>query len=182
MKNIGFVVVLLFIQSCLLAQVPEGLSKKSKIYLVRHAEKKTGSDPVLTEDGNKRAGALLQVLKDKKLHHIYVTQFKRTQMTGDSLRLQSGVDTIQYKADTTGDDLYNKILAHDEAGKTFLIIGHSNTVPKLIKKLGVKDFDARDIPDNEFDNLYLITYKKGKAVVKKMKYGATSAASATMQQ
>ncbi|MGG9960993.1 SixA phosphatase family protein [Ferruginibacter sp. SUN106] len=182
MKNLLITGLLLFIQVFLFAQVPEGLSKKNKIYLVRHAEKKSGSDPVLTEEGNTRAGALLQVLKGKKIHHIYVTQFKRTQMTGDSLRLQMGIDTIQYKADTTGQDLYKMILANNEAGKSLLIIGHSNTVPKLIKKLGVINFDAKDIPDNEFDNLYLITYKKGKAVVKKMKYGAASAASATMKQ
>jgi phosphohistidine phosphatase SixA len=182
MKNVATVVLLLFIQHSLFAQVPEGLSKKSTIYLVRHAEKKSGSDPVLTDDGNARAGALLQLLKDKKIHHIYVTQFKRTQMTGDSLRLQMGIDTIQYKADTTGEDLYNKIITHNEPGKALLIIGHSNTVPKLVKKLGVVDFDAKDIPDNEFDNLYIITYKKGKAVVKKMKYGASSAASAMMKQ
>jgi phosphohistidine phosphatase SixA len=173
---------LLFAVNCMVfGQMPEGLSSKTKIYLVRHAEKQPGNDPALTEDGNKRAGALVKVLKNKKLQHIYVTQFKRTQMTGDSLRIQLGIDTVQYKADTTGEDVYRKILANNEAGKTILIIGHSNTVPKIIKKLGVRDLTPVTIPDAEFDNLYLITYKKGKAVLKRMKYGTASAASATMQ-
>jgi phosphohistidine phosphatase SixA len=173
---------LLFAVNCMvLGQMPEGLSVKTKIYLVRHAEKQTGNDPALTEEGNKRAGALLQTLKKKKLQHIYATQFKRTQMTGDSLRIQLGIDTVLYKADTTGEDVYRKILANNDAGKTILIIGHSNTVPKIIKKLGVTNFVPAVIPDAEFDNLYLITYKKGKAVLKRMKYGAASAVSATMQ-
>jgi broad specificity phosphatase PhoE len=176
------ILFLLFAVKCAVsAQIPEGLSAKTKIYLVRHAEKQAGNDPVLTADGNKRAGALLQMLKGKKLHHIYVTQFKRTQMTGDSLRIQLGIDTVQYKADTTGEDVYRKIISNNESGNTILIIGHSNTIPKIIKKLGVADFEPAMIPDAEFDNLYLITFKKGKAIIKRMKYGAAPTSSAAMQ-
>lgn len=181
MKYCILLVLLASIQFFAVAQIPAGVSSKTAIYLVRHAEKLGGSDPVLTENGNTRAGDLMRYLKGKKIKRIYVTQFRRTQMTGDSLRLQFGIDTTHYKADATGEDLYNKIVANSEFGKTLLIIGHSNTVPKIIKKLGAIDFDDKDIPDNEFDNLYMITYKKGKAVVRKMKYGAASASSATMQ-
>ena len=181
MRHIIALLLFLLTQNLLFAQLPEGFSKRTTIYLVRHAEKQSGNDPLLTENGNKRAGALLQRLKDKHIRHIYVSQFKRTQMTGDSLRIQLGIDTIQYKADTTCEDLLNKIKANNESGKTILIIGHSNTIPKIIKKLGVENFDAGDIPDAVFDNLYLVTYKKEKAVVKLMKYGAPSSSSATMQ-
>lgn len=181
MKVIIVLFLLISAQNIAKAQKPADIDSKIKIYLVRHAEKQTGNDPVLTENGNQRAGALLQTLKGKKIHHIYVTQFKRTQMTGDSLRIQLGVDTVQYKADTTGDDVYKKIIANNEKGKSILIIGHSNTVPRIIKKLGAMDFTPLNIPDNEYDNLYLITYKRGKVMVKKMKYGAASASSAAMQ-
>jgi hypothetical protein len=54
-------------------------------------------------------------------------------------------------------------------------------VPRLIRKLGVTDYPAKDLPDMEFDNLFLITYKKGKAVVKAMKYGEVSGTSAGMR-
>ncbi|MEI9957485.1 MAG: histidine phosphatase family protein [Ferruginibacter sp.] len=50
--------------------------------------KESGKDPVLTKEGNQRAGDLMRTLKDKHIKRIYVTQFKRTQMTGDSLRIQ----------------------------------------------------------------------------------------------
>jgi phosphohistidine phosphatase SixA len=173
--------LLISAQNIVKAQKPASFSNKTKIYLVRHAEKQSGNDPVLTENGNKRSGALLLALKNKGVQHIYVTQFKRTQMTGDSLRIQLGIDTVQYKADTTGEDVLNKILAHNDAGKTILIIGHSNTIPKIIRQLGATDFEPVNIPDAEFDNLYLMTFKKKKAAVKKMKYGEASASSAGMQ-
>jgi hypothetical protein len=43
------------------------------------------------------------------------------------------------------------------------------------------NFATADIPDGEFDNLYLVRYKKKKAIVKKMKYGSASGGSAVMQ-
>ena len=81
----------------------------------------------------------------------------------------------------TGEDVYNKIIAKADAGKTILIIGHSNTILRIIKKFGISNYLPADIPDTEFDNLYLITYKRKKAVIKAMKYGAASSASPAMK-
>lgn len=140
------------------------------IYIVRHAEKGTGKDPELTDAGKQRAGDLMRALKDKHIQAIYVTQFKRTQMTGDSLRLQMGIDTVHYAADTLCNDLLGKIQArHDER---ILIIGHSNTIAYIIHKLGGASILIKDIPETEFNNLFLLTLKKGKAKLKAMKYGS----------
>lgn len=155
---------------------------KTKIYLVRHAEKETGKDPVLTPAGRQRAGDLLRTLKHKNITHIYSTPYKRTQMTGDSLRIQLGIDTLIYAADTIGTDLINKIKSHNDVGKTILVIGHSNTIPALIRHLGVSDFAIKELNETEFDNLFLITYKKRKPKIKAMKYGAASSTSAAMQK
>ncbi|MBS1509990.1 MAG: histidine phosphatase family protein [Bacteroidetes bacterium] len=163
------------------AQMPAGFNTKTTIYLVRHAEKQTGNDPALTPQGNQRAGALAAFCKDKHLSHVYVTAFRRTQMTADSVRLLLGVDTVHYAADTIGDDLYNKIIAQHDAGKSILVVGHSNTIPYLIKKFGVADYDTKAIPDAEFDHIFIITYKKRKAFLQPLKYGTASGASATMQ-
>ena len=153
----------------------------TKIFIVRHAEKETGKDPVLTPAGNTRAGDLMRTLQNEGIQKIYVSQYRRTQNTGDSLRLQFKIDTVHYAADTICDNLINAIMEHGDFGKTILIIGHSNTLPQIIRKLGVTDYPYGDIPDNEFDNLFMITYKKEKAKLKKMKYGAKSGASAAMQ-
>lgn len=153
----------------------------AKLWLVRHAEKEAGSDPLLTAEGNKRAGDLFRALKDKKIQRIYATQYKRTRNTGDSLRIYSGIEVVQYIADTTGEDLLKKIIEHNDLGTSILIIGHSNTIPKIIQKLGLPDYPRDYIPDAEFDNLFLLEYKKGKASLQKKKYGALSGASAAMQ-
>jgi phosphohistidine phosphatase SixA len=153
----------------------------TKIFIVRHAEKEAGKDPLLTAAGNARAGDLKRTLQNEGIQKIYVSQYRRTQNTGDSLRLQLKIDTVHYAADTLCDNLINAIMEHSDFGKTILIIGHSNTIPQIIRKLGVTDYPYGDIPDNEFDNLFMITYKKEKAKLKKMKYGAKSGASAAMQ-
>lgn len=153
----------------------------TRVFIVRHAEKETGKDPLLTAAGNARAGDLMRALQYEGIRKIYVSQYRRTQNTGDSLRLQLKIDTVHYAADTVCENLINAIIVHSDFGKTILIIGHSNTIPQIIRKFGVTDYPYGDIPDNEFDNLFLITYKKEKAKLKKMKYGAKSGASAAMQ-
>ncbi len=142
-------------------------------YLVRHGEKDTGSNPVLSQSGNARAGDLYRLLKDKKINKIYFTQYRRTMLTGDSLRIYEKTDTVQYKADVTGDDLLKKLSVDAAKKENILVIGHSNTIPAIIRKLGA-EFDLKDIPDNEYDNLYVLSFKNGEAVVKRMKYGKAS--------
>lgn len=155
----------------LFAQAGPGVTK---IYIVRHAEKETGTNPLLTAAGNKRAGDLMRILQNEGIQKIYVSQYRRTQNTADSLRLQLHIDTVHYIADTLCDELVNCIMLHQDFGKTILIIAHSNTIAQIIRKLGVKEYPYGDIPDYEYDNLFLVTYKKEKAKLKKMKFGATT--------
>ena len=149
------------------------------IYLARHAEKEKGDDPQLTNKGKQRAGDLMRTLKNKKIQHVYVTQYRRTQMTSDSIRIQLAIDTVHYLADSTGNDLLEKIKVHNDVGKTILVIGHSNTIPVIIKKLGVKNQPIPGIPDNEFDNLFIVKIKKGQTILSIKKYGVISAKIAT---
>jgi 2,3-bisphosphoglycerate-dependent phosphoglycerate mutase len=180
-----FLLLVFFIPAA--AQIPAGVSAKTNLYFVRHAEKEAGTDPVLTTNGNKRAGDLMRTLKNKNIKRIYVTQFKRTQMTADSMRLQLGIDTVHYNADENGIDLFNKIAAHGDFNKTILIVGHSNTVPDYIKKAGVTNYPQANILDTEFDNLFKVCYTRRfvvgawRAHVKKRKYGEASGVSGAMQ-
>jgi hypothetical protein len=47
--------------------------------------------------------------------------------------------------------------------KTVLIVKYSNTVPDIIRKFGV-NFETKILPDTEYDNLYIISRKKGKVL------------------
>ena len=153
----------------------------TKIFIVRHAEKETGNDPVLTAAGNTRAGDLMRALQNENIQKIYVSRTRRSQNTADSLRLQLKIDTVHYTADTVCDNLINSIIQHSDFGKTILIIAHSNTIPQIIRKLGVVDYPYGNIPDNNHDQLFIVTYKKEKAKLKTMKYGAESGVLAAMQ-
>ena len=143
----------------------------TKIFIVRHAEKEAGNNPVLTAAGNARASDLMRALQNEGIQKIYVSQYRRTQNTADSLRIQLHIDTVHYAADTLCDNLINEIMEHGDFGKTILIIAHSNTIPQIIRKLGVTNYPYGDIPDNEFGKLFMITYKKGKAKVTQEYYG-----------
>ncbi|MEO5890383.1 MAG: histidine phosphatase family protein [Ferruginibacter sp.] len=174
------ILILSAIQLPLIAQ-QVNFGNKATVYLVRHAEKGQGKDPVLTIEGNKRAGDLMRLLKNKKIARIYVTEFKRTQNTGDSLRIQLDIDTVHYAADSSqANVLLDKIKANGDTNRSILIIGHSNTVPHLIRALGLPVFPFGDLPDNEFDNIFVLKFKDGKASVKKTKYGSLSTGAAIL--
>lgn len=168
-SSISFIFCSLFAH----AQV-SGISGERTFYIVRHAEKDTGNDPVLTMAGLKRAGDLYRKLKSKQLDKIYTTKYRRSEMTADSLRIYSDIDTVQYAADTTGIGLQQKMNGQKGRQKNILIIAHSNTIPAIIRALGVTNFGLKEIPENEFDNLYIITQTKKITTVQHKKYGASS--------
>jgi len=142
------------------------------VILVRHAEKNiepNNPDPDLSPAGQARAQELVRVLGGSGINAIYATNFKRTQQTVNPLATQLGVAPNIIDAKGTN-DLVNRIVTANR-GQTVLVAGHSNTVPAIINALGGGSLS--DIPDNEYDNLYVVTiYKFGKAQVVKLKYGS----------
>ncbi|MEO6670523.1 MAG: histidine phosphatase family protein [Ferruginibacter sp.] len=179
-KILLFFVVFFIVKAIAAQQIP--FTKSSKIYIVRHAEKETGDDPGLTEAGKKRSGNLMRTLKDKSIKRIYVTNYRRSGMTADSLRIQIGVDTVHYAVDNTGEDLLKKIQANHDSDNAILIIGHSNTIPRLIAALGILNYPQGDIPDNKFDDLFIIIHEGNEVVrVFSETYGARSGPSASMK-
>ena len=146
-------------------------NNKAIIYLVRHGEKEKGDDPLLTEAGKQRAGDLMRVLNTKNIQRIYVTQYRRTQMTADSLRIKYSIDTVHYLADTTGNNLLEEIKEHNDFGKAILVIGHSNTLSFIMEKLGVAKQAIPVIEDNEFDYLFVVKLTKQGATLTISKYG-----------
>ena len=173
--------VAIFILTPIVQGQPMGINAKT-FYIVRHAEKDTGNNPAISITGKKRAGDLYRILKNKKIDLIFVSKFRRSGMTADSLRIYKNIDTLHYSADATSDLLFKKILSSAGKAKNILIIGHSNTLPSIIKKLGVENYLQKDIPDTEYDHLFIVKYKKGKAILQSKKYGDHSALSAKAAQ
>lgn len=130
--------------------------RSTKVYIVRHAEKSTmpAKDPDLTAEGRARAQSLAGYLGKKQIKAIYSTQTRRTQQTAEPLSLQTGVAVSPYTNDTLAKFLYRVL----DAEKNTLIVGHSNTVLKMVQELSLKP-SIKEIPDNDYDNLFIIVVK-----------------------
>ena len=103
------------------------------IFVMRHLHTPAGTkDPDLTAAGQAAAQSLAVMLDHDRPHAIYVSDTKRARQTAAPLALRIGVVPKVYDpADTAG--LVASVAA--EPG-TVLIVGHSNTVPEIIERLG----------------------------------------------
>lgn len=144
--------VLCSIALVLAALAPSFASADAKfIYITRHAEKSaTGTDPALTAEGVTRANNIAATLKKSGITSIYSTNFVRTKQTAQPLSTLTSVPVQIYD-----DSQMATFVAQLKAlpGNT-LVVGHSNTVPELVRQLSGDIVPA--IPDTEFDRLYQV--------------------------
>jgi broad specificity phosphatase PhoE len=128
------------------------------IVVVRHAEKSTDhpTDPSLSALGQERAQALSEALKDAGVSAIYATQYKRTRQTAEPLAQHLGISIMERtvsSSPTYAADLARMVLT-ESAGKTVLIVGHSNTVPQIVQAFSGTSVPA--IQDREYDHLFVV--------------------------
>lgn len=152
MKNILFGVLFLVFSNW-------ATSQTTTIYLIRHAEKIDHSkNPELSESGLIRANHWKDIFSEVPFDAIFSTDYIRTQKTAAPTALAQNKNVTTYDPKT----LDVQKLVNDYAGKTILIVGHSNTTPELANKL-VKQTLYTAIPDSTFGNLYIITLSDGNA-------------------
>jgi broad specificity phosphatase PhoE len=171
-KQLQFILLICLLGNTFSTSAQNGV--KQIFYIVRHAEKDTGNNPVLSNLGMHRSGNLYRYLKTKKITAIYVTKYRRTKMTADSLSIYENVPIIEYKTDTTGNGLSEKMDMNKNYSINVLIVGHSNTILPIIQKLGVNKMTLNEIPDDEYDNIFIVTRQHGKVTLKIVKYGTLS--------
>jgi broad specificity phosphatase PhoE len=125
---------------------------QSTVFIVRHAEKAQsgGNDPDLSDSGRARAEALAKMLKDAGINAIYATEFKRTQQTAAPLAKILGLSVTTVPSKETS-ALIAKL--RDSHGNV-LVVGHGNTIPDLIKEVGVAV--PISISENDYDNLFVL--------------------------
>src|SRR6516165_8842431 len=106
------------------------------VVIVRHAEKAAGGgkDPDLSSAGFARAEGLSQMLKNSKIVAIFTTDLKRTvetaAPTAKSLRITP--NALPAKDN-------NALVAKlRELKGNALVVGHGNTIPDIIKALGIE--------------------------------------------
>jgi len=122
------------------------------VFIVRHAEKAStsGKDPDLSVEGQKRADALAHILKDSQITSIFVTEFKRTQQTAAPTANATHITPTVVPANDIG-ALVGKLRA---LNGNALVIGHGNTIPDLLRALGVTT--AVSIPEDDYTEIFAV--------------------------
>jgi len=122
------------------------------VFIVRHAEKaSTGDkDSDLSPEGQKRADALARILKDSQITSVFVTEFKRTQETAAPAAKEAHLTpTVVSANDIAG--LVGKL--RESHGNT-LVVGHGNTIPDLLKALGIAA--TVSIPEEDYSEIFVV--------------------------
>ncbi len=129
------------------------------VFVVRHAERADGAmtqmqgqaDPPLSARGEARAARLAEMLGEAGISAIYVTEFRRTRDTARPLAAKLHLASEQYPSGDT-DSLIRKVRsAHSD--DVVLVVGHSDTVPGIIKALGGAQVT---ISESDYDNLFIV--------------------------
>lgn len=167
------VVVVSLVLSAGAALVPAVATAQKLVIAVRHAERADGgagagmtgaaADPLLSPEGEARARRLAAMLADAGITAIYATEFRRTQDTAKPVAERLGLAVRTTPARDTGALVAALSKAH--ANDVVLIVGHSNTVPALIKALGGPDVT---IADDEYSALLVLVPSTG--VLTKIRY------------
>ena len=175
-------VLLVLLAAASRAQAPADVKKMkvkvkpliTTVYIVRHAEKDTtvagNPDPELSGEGRARAQALAQTLAKRQPAALFTTDTKRTRATLAPLATALKLEPQTYDP-KRGRDLADLVLK-DYAGKSVVVVGHSNTVLSLIDDFGgVPPVD--EIRDNEYDYLFTVRVAPGmQPTVETRGYGA----------
>ncbi|MBC5773810.1 histidine phosphatase family protein [Pontibacter sp. KCTC 32443] len=146
------------------------------VYVVRHAEKvtadSTNQDPVLTPAGEARAKALVAYLNGKPVDAVYSTKYKRNSLTVKPLADARKMPINTYEAhDFEG---LKKQILQNNAGKTVVVVGHSNTILPIVEAFGAKKPFA-EVADSKYDHIFKITIKADNtATVEAATYGAAT--------
>ena len=125
------------------------------VILVRHAERAGGTAPDigLSDAGVCRAGRLAKMLGRTGVTQIYTSEVARTQQTAAPLGKDLAIkpEVIPAKDVDALVATLRKLGPHGVA----LVVGHSNTLPEIIRQLGAGS--VAPIGDNDYDRMLIVT-------------------------
>ncbi len=142
-----------------LSLLAAGSAMAQTVVLVRHAEKADASaDPVLSEEGQRRAMALAVALSGSDLTHVFTSPLQRTRLTArpaaeahainpEAISLEGGTEAHVRR-------VANRVRSLP-ADAVVLVVGHSNTVPLIAGALG--ETGPSEMADCEYDRLIVIS-------------------------
>ena len=120
------------------------------IYVMRHLQKAEGADPPLSAEGTANARALVDRLAASNVKAIFATPTLRAMQTGQQLAKKLGIAITSYDP-RDPDALVKDVAAVPGA---VLIVGHSNTVPDLVERLGGRP--AIKMTEQDYGTVYVL--------------------------
>lgn len=129
--------------------------KMTQYYFIRHAEKDTTNpsdkDPVLTEQGIKRAQNWANIFKEIPVDLIYSSDYKRTKSTAQIIADSHKKEVQLYSSKKLNDEDFQK----NTKGKVVLVVGHSNSNPKFVNYiLGQEKY--QELSEENYGSLFIV--------------------------
>jgi broad specificity phosphatase PhoE len=141
-------------------------SPVTTVVLVRHAERLNSSDTTsISEAGIQRAQRLAQVVRSVGISRIYVSDRVRTLQTAQPTASLLNISPVQIPAKAIM-SYVDSIKSH--RGEKILIVGHSDTVPMIMSKLGIAPTPV--IASTEFDNLFVLSVFRFRSTLVQLRY------------
>lgn len=143
------------------------------VIIVRHAEKAAtpAGDPPLTEMGAARAQALSELLRDAKVDVVMHTPTTRTRDTARPVAQRFGITPevlpVGGPAPVHAAAVAEAVRKH--AGRTIVVVGHSNTILAYIAALGGPN--KGELCDHNYDGLYTLVISENRVQLVEGRYG-----------
>lgn len=121
-------------------------------FVMRHAEA-AGSqqDPPLSAVGRDRAIRVGRMLRSVRPQRVLHTATSRSQETAAEISRIVGVGAGSYDV-SDPEPVVRRMI---DGGGVWMLIGHSNTVPDLVRRLG-GDAGTDAIPDSVYDRIFMV--------------------------
>jgi broad specificity phosphatase PhoE len=105
-------------------------------------------------------------LRDADIEYVHSTDFLRTRTTASPVAAECGVEVDLYQVGALP-ALAKQLQSN---GGRHLVVGHSNTTPRLVQLLGGEP--GTEILEHEYDRLYIVMIsREGVASTVLMRYG-----------
>ena len=165
MKARHILLFLLYFQAPFLqSQDKEFNAEETVWYFIRHAEKNRDNpednNPELNSKGKLRALNWAYFFREIPLGSIYSTNYHRTISTAQPVAEAKNLPIIIYSPD----ELNVKTFMEQNQEKTVLIVGHSNTTPKLVNAIMEKEI-FKQMQDNDNSSLFIVRELYGEKTV-----------------
>ena len=145
------------------------------IFALRHADRVSENVDALSDAGKVRANLLARMLAQSGIKNAYCSDARRTRDTIAPLEALLGAQLKVHEVPVVGDDVDGHVDAIVTALKglpgasTAAVIGHTNTIDRIIKALTNKTI--AEIKPKEFDKLFVLSIPAGSPSVTLLRYG-----------